>query len=184
MPAIVIHACITSAAALACCLSCVLQGYIVGCGLSGCATSTLSFLSQLRADSSASSHAPKDVAPAAFLYFAASSGITGSCVLAFFLLIRLKYSRVKLGPYLASKRDSYAQTMFATSSSTLGPGPAALALPHALPTIACSHCAVLRSWLRKRQSASVPALAQLQHAHTSIFWGLVNIAEQHALTAS
>jgi hypothetical protein len=85
------------------CCAGLLQGYIVGCGLSGCATSALSFLSQLRADSSASSHAPKDVAPAAFMYFAASAGITGSCVLAFFLLIRLKYSRLKLGPYLASE---------------------------------------------------------------------------------
>lgn len=85
-------------------VSLLLQGYIVGCGLSGCATSTLSFVAQLRADSSASSHAPKDVAPAAFSYFAASAGITGSCVLAFFLLIRLKYSRIKLGPYLASKQ--------------------------------------------------------------------------------
>lgn len=88
------------------CAAVLLQGYIVGCGLSGCATSALSFLSQLRADSSASSHAPKDVAPAAFMYFAASSGITGSCVLAFFLLIRLKYSRLKLGPYLASEQAS------------------------------------------------------------------------------
>lgn len=80
-----------------------LQGYIVGCGLSGCATSTLSFLSQLRADSSTGSHTPKDVAPAAFLYFAASAGMTCACVLAFYMLGRLKYSRIKLGPYLASK---------------------------------------------------------------------------------
>jgi hypothetical protein len=81
-----------------------LQGYIVGCGLSGCATSLLSFLSQLRAaGSGAAAHTPEDVAPAAFLYFACSAGITGLCTLSFSLLTRLKYSRMKLEPYLASE---------------------------------------------------------------------------------
>jgi hypothetical protein len=86
-------------------MPCVLhtQGYIVGCGLSGCATSTLSFLSQLRAASATSAHTPADVAPAAFLYFACSAGITGLCTLSFSLLTRLKYSRMKLEPYVASE---------------------------------------------------------------------------------
>jgi hypothetical protein len=43
------------------------------------------------------------VAPAAFLYFGAAAAITGLCILCFSMMTRLKYSRAKLGPYLASE---------------------------------------------------------------------------------
>lgn len=43
------------------------------------------------------------MAPAAFVYFGAAAAIIGLCIMCFSMLTRLKYSRVKLGPYLASK---------------------------------------------------------------------------------
>jgi hypothetical protein len=81
------------------------QGFVVGAGLSGCATSALSLLAQLQASSTGEGgqRTAADVAPAAFLYFGAAAAITGLCIVCFSMLTRLKYSRAKLGPYLASE---------------------------------------------------------------------------------
>jgi hypothetical protein len=82
---------------------------VVGAGLSGCATSALSLLAQLQASSTGEGgqRTAADVAPAAFLYFGAAAAITGLCVVCFSMLTRLKYSRAKLGPYLASELYSH-----------------------------------------------------------------------------
>eukprot|EP00882_Tetradesmus_deserticola_P012330 GHRQ01013069.1.p1 GENE.GHRQ01013069.1~~GHRQ01013069.1.p1 ORF type:complete len:546 (+),score=187.19 GHRQ01013069.1:592-2229(+) len=87
-----------------------IQGFVVGAGLSGCATSTLSLLAQLKASSSGEGgqRTPADVAPAAFIYFGAAAAITGLCVVAFSMLTKLAYSRAKLGPYLASRAAAIA----------------------------------------------------------------------------
>lgn len=85
------------------CLWSSLQGYIVGAGLSGCATSLMSLLSQLQASSGGDSRTPADVAPAALVYFGSAAAITAVCCMSYALLTRLEYSRAKLGPYLASK---------------------------------------------------------------------------------
>jgi hypothetical protein len=98
----------------------VVQGFVVGAGLSGCATSLLSFFSQLEAAGGGGQRTPADVAPAAFVYFGAAAAISGLCILCFSLLTRLKYSRTKLGPYLASRYQHPDISVASTAHQRLG----------------------------------------------------------------
>ncbi|WIA37582.1 hypothetical protein OEZ86_014488 [Tetradesmus obliquus] len=122
-----------------------IQGFVVGAGLSGCATSTLSLLAQLKASSSGEGgqRTAADVAPAAFLYFGAAAAITGLCAVCFSLLTRLSYARAKLGPYLASRAAAIAaadrdltEQLLPTSSSSPPPGLPPGKDPDALPSYA------------------------------------------------
>lgn len=80
------------------------QGFVAGAGVSGVATSLLSFFSQLEATGDQEgARSAADVAPAACTYFAAAAAITGLCVLCYSALSKLEYSRVRLAPYLASE---------------------------------------------------------------------------------
>jgi hypothetical protein len=65
----------------------------------------MSLLAQLKASSTGEGgqRTAADVAPAAFLYFGAAAAMIGLCLVCFSMLTRLKYSRAKLGPYLASE---------------------------------------------------------------------------------
>ncbi|KAF8065938.1 hypothetical protein HT031_002999 [Scenedesmus sp. PABB004] len=121
-----------------------IQGFVVGAGLSGCATSTLSLLSQLSAKSSGAGGQPTagDVAPAAFVYFGSASLMTGLCILCFSLLTKLKYSRAKLGPYLASRAAAVAAADRDLVEQLLPPPPALLPPgkdPDALPSYPYPH---------------------------------------------
>ena len=105
-----------------------IQGFVVGAGLSGVGTSVLSFVTQLRAREGDDSNDPlgvgdgvlgsvwsvlsalgvaegrtaAQVAPAAFAYFASSASITALCAIAFTLLGRLQFSRVRLAAHYAA----------------------------------------------------------------------------------
>lgn len=80
------------------------QGFVVGAGLSGVATSGLSLIAQLQATSDGGGdRSAADVAPAAFTYFGAATAIIVLCVLTYMVLPRLDYSRAKLAPYLMSE---------------------------------------------------------------------------------
>jgi len=89
-----------------------IQGFVVGAGLSGVGTSVLSFITQLRA-TEADDDAPTlhlhdagrtaaQVAPAAFAYFASAASVTALCAVAFTLLGRLEFSRVRLAAHYAA----------------------------------------------------------------------------------
>jgi hypothetical protein len=81
-----------------------LQGYVVGAGLSGVGTSTLSFVSQLSASSDEGGERdPSDVALAGALYFGAAAAIILLCTFCYSALTRLEYSRVRLLPYMAGE---------------------------------------------------------------------------------
>jgi uncharacterized membrane protein YgcG len=84
-----------------------IQGYVVGAGLSGVATSVLSLAAQFAADEGdageGGARTAADVAPAAAVYFAAAAAIVALCACCYHLLGRLEYSRSRLAPYAAAQ---------------------------------------------------------------------------------
>mmetsp|Transcript_31022 Transcript_31022/g.68826 ORF Transcript_31022/g.68826 Transcript_31022/m.68826 type:complete len:479 (-) Transcript_31022:805-2241(-) len=84
---------------LACIFSPVhIRGVVSGIAVGGVVTSVLSFVSQLRASDGTGTGQPtaEDVAPAAFMYFAASAAVVGACILGYSALAWLPYGRYKL----------------------------------------------------------------------------------------
>lgn len=78
------------------------QGVVSGIAVGGLVTSSLSFVSQLRAQGAAAAgggdepQTAADVAPAAFSYFSASAAVIGACIAGYWSIPWLPYGRYKL----------------------------------------------------------------------------------------
>uniref|UniRef100_A0A7S0WNE4 Equilibrative nucleoside transporter n=1 Tax=Chlamydomonas leiostraca TaxID=1034604 RepID=A0A7S0WNE4_9CHLO len=74
-----------------------IRAVVSGIAIGGVVTSTLSFVSQLRAhDSGTGGPSAEDVAPAAFMYFTASACVILACIAGYSALPLLPYGRYKL----------------------------------------------------------------------------------------
>ena len=83
---------------LARCPGSCLQGVVSGIAVGGLVTSSLSFVSQLRANSDGGDapQTAQDVAPAAFMYFTTSACVIGACIVGYWSIPWLPYGRYKL----------------------------------------------------------------------------------------